>query len=90
VYNILRRDSFVKKAKKFFKKHPQLKEKFKKVILNLENNPFEPSLKTHKLGGKLNDLYSCSLNYEYRIILSIVIIENNIYLVDIGSHDEVY
>jgi len=51
MYQIQRTDTFVKTAKKFFKKHPQLVEKFKNVILILEENPFDQSLKTHKLKG---------------------------------------
>ena len=48
------------------------------------------SLKTHKLKGDLKEVYACSLDYQYRIILNIVIIDNVIYLIDIGTHDEVY
>ena len=90
MYEIFREDKFIKKASKFFKKHPNLKDKFKKVIYQLIEDPFHQSLKTHKLKGELKDFYSCSINYEYRIVLSIVIVDNAIYLVDIGSHDEVY
>ncbi|MFK5975270.1 MAG: type II toxin-antitoxin system mRNA interferase toxin, RelE/StbE family [Sulfurovum sp.] len=90
MYDIITSDKFRKKSKKFFKRHPNLKYKFKNIINQLSLNPFEPSLKTHKLKGNLKELYACSLNYEYRLILSIVIIDNEIYLLDIGTHDEVY
>ena len=53
-------------------------------------NPFDHSLKTHKLKGNLKGLSSCSLNFEYRIILNIKIVEKKIYLIDIGTHDDVY
>jgi mRNA-degrading endonuclease YafQ of YafQ-DinJ toxin-antitoxin module len=55
---------------------------------------FHPILKTHKLHGELEGLYASSIDYENRIIFSIV--ENNetkekdIILIDIGKHDEVY
>jgi addiction module RelE/StbE family toxin len=90
MYQINRADSFIKKAKKFFKKHPELKEKFKNIILKLQTDPFEASLKMHKLQGELKDFYACSLSYEYRLVISIIIIDKKIYLMDIGSHDEVY
>jgi addiction module RelE/StbE family toxin len=90
MYKINKNDKFIKKAKKFFKKHPDLLDKFSKIMITLTVNPFEPSLKTHKLSGKLNGLYSCSLDFQYRIILSIVIIDQQIYLIDIGTHDKVY
>jgi addiction module RelE/StbE family toxin len=90
MYQIHTNDRFKKKAKKFLKKHQNLKNKFETIIKKLAENPFEPSLKTHKLQGSLKDLWSCSLNYEYRIILNIIIIEEEVYLIDIGTHDEVY
>ena len=90
MYKINRSKSFIKIAKKFFKKHNDKKDKFKELISKLEFDPFNPSLNTHKLKGKLKDFYACSLDYEYRIILSIVIIDDVVYLVDIGKHSDVY
>jgi len=76
--------------KRFFKKHKELLEKYRVVLKQLQKDPFEPSLKTHKLKGSLNRYYSCSLDYRYRIILIIEIIEKEIILINIGSHDDVY
>jgi len=90
MYEIITSEKFIKKSSKFFKKHSTLKNKFKEIITQLTLDPFESALKTHKLKGNLSEFYACSLNYKYRIILSIVIIDNKIYLMDIGSHDEVY
>ena len=90
MYQIIRADSFIKKAKKFFKRHTELKGKFKNIIYKLQSEPFDASLKTHKLQGELKGFYACSLNYEYRLVISIIIIDKKIYLMDIGSHDEVY
>jgi len=89
-YRLKATDSFNARAKKFFKKHRNLLAKFGKVTAKLECDPFDSTLKTHKLKGKLADKYACSLNYEYRIILTIEIIEKEVYLIDIGTHDEVY
>ena len=80
----------IARDEKFFDKQPLLREKFKEILHKLIVNPFERTLKTHKLKGELGELYSCSLSYEYRIILHITIADKTIYLVDIGSHDEVY
>ena len=82
--------TFEKKAKKFFKKHPDLKEKFKDILKKLQNDPFDPSLKTHKLKGALESFHACSLTFEYRLILLLKIEENQIVLINIGTHDEVY
>ncbi|RLA07880.1 MAG: plasmid stabilization protein [Gammaproteobacteria bacterium] len=90
MYKIIRTDSFVKKANKFLKKHPDLQNKLENIINLLTVNPFDSSLKTHKLKGNMKEFYSCSLDYKFRIILSIIVVENKVYLIDIGSHDEVY
>lgn len=88
---LIGRDSkFVKKATKFFKKHPDLASKFKEIIIKLENNPFEPSLRFHQLKGNLSKFHAISLTYEYRIVLLLKIVDEEIILVDIGTHDEVY
>jgi addiction module RelE/StbE family toxin len=83
-------DYYIKIEQKFFRKQKNLIDKYAKILKQLEENPFHNSLKTHKLKGKLNKYYACSLTYSYRIILTIEIIEDKIVLIDIGTHDEVY
>jgi len=90
MYNITQTDTFEKRSIKFFKKHRDLVPKFKKVIEKLIDDPFENSLKTHKLKGNLSEFYACSLTYQYRIVLTIEIKDEEIILVNIGTHDEVY
>jgi addiction module RelE/StbE family toxin len=87
MYTIIRTDKFVKKTKKILKKNPDLCHKLENIICLIAKNPFNLSLKTHKLKGSLQNFYACSLDYQYRIILSIIVIDNKIYLIDIGSHD---
>ena len=79
-----------KKVKKILKKHPELIGKYKKTIKLLEKNYQDPSLKLHKLHGKLKDFHSVSVNYEFRIILILKVIADKIVLIDIGTHDEMY
>ncbi len=43
--------SFIKAAKRFAKRHPELKQKTAIALLALEQDPFQPSLKLHGLGG---------------------------------------
>lgn len=78
------------KAKKFFKKHPDLVSQYDKTIELLELNPYHPSLRLHKLTGKLSDLYSISINITYRLSLEFIIQDDKIIPVDIGTHDEIY
>ena len=79
-----------KKVKKILKKHPELIGKYKKTIKLLEKNYQDPSLKLHKLHGKLKDFHSFSVNYEFRIILILKIIADKIILIDIETHYEMY
>jgi len=87
---LIRDENYQRKERKFFKHHPDLVDKYAEVLGKLKTNPSDPSLKTHKLKGSLNEFYSCSLNYDYRIICLFLIKDDSIVLVDIGSHDDVY
>ncbi len=89
-YNITRTDEYFKKSLKFFKKHPEVHSKYEKTLTLLSANPHHPSLCLHKLKGNLSAYYSISINIEYRIILDFIIVENEIILLDIGAHDDVY
>jgi mRNA-degrading endonuclease YafQ of YafQ-DinJ toxin-antitoxin module len=51
--------------------------------------PFAPTLKTHKLSGKLRDSWSFSIDYDARVLFYFTEDEKAVF-VDIGSHDEVY
>jgi len=90
VFTLITPESFLKRAKKFLKKNPQLKPTLEKTLKVLIKDPFHPSLKLHPLKGKLADLYAIRLTFSYRITLTIEITEKEIILIDIGSHDEVY
>lgn len=48
-------------------------------------NPFESSLKTHKLNGKLKDYWAFSVNHKYRVIF--LIEADVITFISIGRHD---
>ena len=87
---IIYTDSYIKRARKFIKKHPELLSQYKKTLELLEINPQHPSLRLHKLKGKLSDLYSVSINISYRISIDFIIEDDKIILINVGSHDEVY
>ncbi|WP_457750004.1 type II toxin-antitoxin system RelE/ParE family toxin [Sulfurimonas sp.] len=90
MYEITFSKKYEKIAKKFLKKHQNLKEKYTKTILFLQKNPFHPSLRLHKLQGSLSEYHSVSIDMDYRILIDFIIIDEQIVLIDIGSHDEVY
>jgi len=82
--------SYEKRAKKFLKQHPELQDQYTKILKLLSINPSHPSLKIHKLQGKLSSLLSVSINYSYRITLQFIVKNDQIIPIDIGKHDEVY
>ena len=90
MYEIKFADGYEKRAIKFLKKHKDLYGKYKKTIELLENDPMHPSLRVHKLQGKMSQFSSVSINMKYRIVIDFIIVDDVIILVDIGSHDDVY
>ena len=84
--------SFRQAAKRVCKNRPKLQSKMLEVLSLLEIDPFTPSLKTHKLKGDLENLWSCTVEYDCRIVFSFENlndeIEEAIALINIGSHDE--
>ncbi len=89
-YNLIYTNSYIKRASKFVKKHPDLVSQYKKTLELLEIEPNHPSLRLHPLKGKLKDLHSVSINISYRITLEFIIIKKDIILVNVGHHNEVY
>lgn len=89
-YKIIQTDTYFKKLKKFIKKHPDALDRYIKTIEILEVDPFHPSLRLHKLQGKLHDFLSVSINMNYRIVIDFILTEHEIIPIDVGTHDEVY
>jgi len=83
-------ESYEKKARKFIKKHPERKHKYAKTLKLLQTNPKHPSLRLHKLTGKLSKLHSISINLSYRITIHFIIRKDIIIPIDVGTHDEIY
>jgi addiction module RelE/StbE family toxin len=87
-------NSFKRAYKSLIRKHPELKPKTENILRLLAENPFNPSLQTHKLKGQLAGSWACTVEYDCRIVFDFI--ENSksgdeeILLLDIGSHDEVY
>lgn len=90
MYAIVTPHQFLRLARKFFKQHPDLRQRFTKVLDELQNDPFQPGLELHALSGKLAGCYAVSLTYSYRITLTLMVTEREIILLVIGSHDDVY
>lgn len=57
----------------------------KEKIQIFKNNTKDPSLKIHKLNGRLGDKWAFSVNYKIRIIIEFY--KNAVIFLDIGDHD---
>ena len=82
--------SFERQAAKFVRSHPNLRGRLAQTLIDLENDPFQPHLRLHPLKGELVGLHAVRLTFGYRITLTLRLTEQEITLLDIGSHDEVY
>ncbi len=56
-------ERFKRSFKRLVRKNPQLQDKILAVLELLGNDPFTPSLKSHKLTGQLQGLWACSVAY---------------------------
>jgi len=90
VPKIIYTQSYIRRARKFAKRHPELLGQYEKTLRLLEANPSHPSLRLHKLTGKLDGLYSVSINMTYRISLEFIIDDDTVIPVNVGTHDEAY
>jgi mRNA-degrading endonuclease YafQ of YafQ-DinJ toxin-antitoxin module len=89
-YKLIFTESYTRRAIRFTRKHPEARTQYEKTLRLLEINPFHPSLRLHKLKGRLSDLHSVSINLSYRITLEFLIEGAAIIPVAVGTHDEVY
>ena len=90
MYQLVFTQTYLKREKEFIKKHKDLIERYKKGLRLLELNPNHNSLRLQKLKSKFKGKYSVSKTMSYRIILTFSIISNEITLVNITYHENVF
>ena len=83
-------DDYTRRAFRFIKRHPELKNQYVKTLALLELNPHHPSLRLHALSGRLQGIHSVSINLSYRITLELLIQDQQIIPLNVGDHDAVY
>jgi toxin HigB-1 len=83
-------EQYNRRAAKFLKQHPDLRQHYLKTLQLLEANPSHPSLRLHASRGKFEGLHSVSINLSYRITLELLIQNQQIIPVNVGNHDAVY
>lgn len=75
-------------------RRPDLRERLERALDQLTDDPFHASLRSHKLKGQLQGAWARSIDIDYRILFEFVSPigsgEDDIFLLTIGTHDEVY
>ncbi|MFH0936801.1 MAG: type II toxin-antitoxin system mRNA interferase toxin, RelE/StbE family [Candidatus Daviesbacteria bacterium] len=79
---------FAKNYKKRIAKHPKLVNHFQKQLEKFIQDPNNPTLKSHKLVGEKSEFRAFSITGDIRVVYKIV--DEEIWLYDIGSHNQVY
>jgi len=90
MYALIRTSAFERSLARFLRKHPSLEERVARVLRDLEADPFQTHLRLHSLSGSFRGRRAVSINRLQRIVFELRIAEQEIILIDIGSHDEVY
>ncbi len=90
MYKLFFPHSYEEKARKFFKKHPELINQYSKTLQLLEINPYHPSLRLHHFKTGTFEGYSVSITMSYRISMEFIVTEKEIILVNIGDHQDIY
>ncbi len=78
-----------KELKKIKQKDPKLIKRIEKQLLLFTTNHIHPSIRTHKLTGKYENMWSISITKSVRIIY-FLLEDDEAYFFDIGKHEEVY
>lgn len=85
---------FTRSAKKLARRKPELLDAMEAALKQLEEGPYDPKLRTHKLSGDFEGCWACSAGYDLRIVFEFTrprkAAEMEIHLLNIGTHDEVY
>ncbi len=89
-YKLCFTEAYNRRAARWLKRHPELRQQYLKTLALLQANPFHPSLRLHALCGKLHGLHSVSIKLSYRITLELLIEDQRIIPINVGDHDSVY
>jgi mRNA-degrading endonuclease YafQ of YafQ-DinJ toxin-antitoxin module len=89
-YVLLFTEQYNRRAARFLRRHPEVREQYRKTLMLMQANPHHPSLRLHALAGKFVGLHSVSINLSYRITIDFIIRERQIVPINVGDHDAVY
>ena len=69
---LLRSPAFARDLRKWLKSHPDTATSIEAALEQLSADAAHPSLRTHKLRGKLAGCLACSLGYDLRVVFEYV------------------
>ena len=76
------------------RRHPELRPRVERTLQQLAEDPFHPTLHSHKLKGEFAGAWACTVDYDNRILFAFVQNpqsgEEEILLLTMGTHDQVY
>jgi len=81
-------------TKRFVRMHRKLsaidRKRVHKTLKLFEKSPFDPALENHKPHGKLKSTRSISAGYDLRILYREEGKHTTVFMLKVGSHDQVY
>ena len=87
-------NSFRRALRRTVRRQPDVLRDIEDTLRLLQENPFASQLATHKLKGRLAGTWACSAGYDLRILFEFVRNpereDEDVFLIEIGTHDEVY
>ena len=86
--------AFVRAFRRAVRRQPELRTKVERTLHQLAEDPFHPTLHSHKLKGNLAGAWACTVDYDSRILFEFArnpeSDEEEILLLTMGTHNEVY
>ena len=89
---LLRSPAFGRDLRKWLKSHPETAAAVEATLEQLSADAAHPSLRTHRLRGRLAGAWACSGGHDLRVVFEYTQHEGAeaILLLALGTHDQVY
>ena len=86
--------AFLRAFRRAVRRQPEIRPRVERVLRLVSEDPFQSALRSHKLKGDLAGAWACTVDYDNRILFELVQNpdsgEEEILLLTMGTHDEVY
>ncbi len=88
-YSLVFTEQYVRRAKRFLHRHPELRESYLAALVTLEDDPHHPSLHLEALDDRLAGLHSVSVDSSQRTTLQLILSDRDIIPVNVDDRDSV-